>query len=212
MNNLLQQHLARAKQRMKSQADKRRSERVFQVGDMVFLKLQPYVQTTVAPRSSQKLSFRYFGPYHILARVGSVAYKLDLPASSAVHPTFHVSQLKKAIPPTTQVTTDLPDPDDRLQVPIEILQKRVILRGVRAVSQGLIKWSSLSSSLATWEDLEPLRQRFPSAPAWGHAGAKEGGRCQHSGSTDKANQRWSRGGEGSKAQTCAEAQYQDHGP
>ena len=103
----------------------------------------------MAPRSSQKLSFRYFGPYRILARVGSVAYKLDLPASSAVHPTFHVSQLKKAIPPTTQVTTDLPDPDDRLQVPIEILQKRVILRGVQAVSQGLIKWSSLPSSLAT---------------------------------------------------------------
>jgi hypothetical protein len=39
MTNLLQQHLARAKQRMKSQADKRRSEHVFQVGDMVFLKL-----------------------------------------------------------------------------------------------------------------------------------------------------------------------------
>jgi hypothetical protein len=39
MNNLLQQHLAQAKQRMKSQADKRRSKRVFQVGDTVFLKL-----------------------------------------------------------------------------------------------------------------------------------------------------------------------------
>jgi hypothetical protein len=158
---------------MKSQADKCRSERVFQVGDMVFLKLQSYVQTTVAPR--HKLSFRYFGPYHILARVGSVAYKLELPTSSAVHPTFHVCQLKKAIPPATQETTDLPGPDDHLQVPIEILQKRVILCGVWAVSQGLIKWSSLPSSLATWEDLEPLRQRFPSASAWGHAGAKEGG-------------------------------------
>jgi hypothetical protein len=129
----------------------------------------------VAPRSSQKLSFRYFDPYRILARVGSVAYKLELPASSAVHPTFHVSQLKKAIPPATQVTTDLPDPDDHLHVPIEILQKRVIMCGVRAVSQGLIKWSSLPSSLATWEDLEPLRRCFPPTPAWGHAGAKEGG-------------------------------------
>jgi hypothetical protein len=91
MTSLLHQHLCRAKLRMKLQEDKGRSEREFQIGDMVFLKLQPYVQTSVTPRSSQKLSFRYFGPYHVLSRVGIVAYKLDLPASSSVHPIFHVS-------------------------------------------------------------------------------------------------------------------------
>jgi hypothetical protein len=59
-------------------ADKNRSEREFCVGDMVYLKLQPYVQASVAPHSNQKLSFRFYGPFKILARIGTVAYKLDL--------------------------------------------------------------------------------------------------------------------------------------
>jgi len=95
MDELLQQHLNRAKSRMKKQADQHRSERHFNVGEMVFLKLQPYVQTSLAPRSHQKLSFRFFGPYRVMARVGTVAYKLDLPAHSAIHPvfTFHSSNV-----------------------------------------------------------------------------------------------------------------------
>ena len=97
MDQLLQHHLNRAKQRMKKQSDQHRSEHSFAEGDLVYLKLQPYVQTSLAPRSHQKLAFRFFGPFRILARVGSVAYKLDLPAHSAIHPVFHVSQLKKAV-------------------------------------------------------------------------------------------------------------------
>jgi hypothetical protein len=59
---------------MKSQADKKRSEE-FQVGDMIYLKLQPHIQSLVAFRSNQKLSFRFYGPFKILDRVGVVAYK-----------------------------------------------------------------------------------------------------------------------------------------
>jgi hypothetical protein len=70
----------RAQQCMKSQADKHRSDRGFQVADLVYLKVQPYVQMSLAPRSCQKLSFRFFGPYNILQRVGAAAYKLELPA------------------------------------------------------------------------------------------------------------------------------------
>jgi len=52
MSDLIQQHLHRSKERMKRQADKNRSERHFAVGDMVFLRLQPYIQTTLAHRAN----------------------------------------------------------------------------------------------------------------------------------------------------------------
>lgn len=97
VQDLIKLHLHKAKERMKRQADKKRTERSFVVGDMVFLKLQPYIQSSVAPRANQKLSFKFFGPFKIIERVGPVAYKLSLPISSAVHPVFHVSQLKKAV-------------------------------------------------------------------------------------------------------------------
>ena len=99
MTDLIRQHLARAKEPMKRQADKKRSERQFNVGDMVFVKLQPYVQSTLAPRSNQKLSFKFYGPFQITECIGSVAYKLMLLSSAAIHPVFHVSQLKATVLP-----------------------------------------------------------------------------------------------------------------
>jgi hypothetical protein len=51
----------------------------------------------------------------------------------------------------------------------------VVNQGNRSVVQVLVKWSSSPASLATWEDLEPLRQRFSKATAWGQAVFQEGG-------------------------------------
>jgi hypothetical protein len=138
-SELIKQHLARASHRMKQQADKGRSERQFSEGDLVFLRLQPYVQSSLAPRANQKLAFKFFGPYTVLQRVGSVAYKLDLPASSSVHPVFHVSQLKKAVGSNIQVTPTIPSELTEFQVPEKILKRRLVSRGVKSVIQVLVK-------------------------------------------------------------------------
>ena len=84
----VRQHLLRVQQRMKCQADKHRTERTFEVGDRVFLKLKPYVQSSVAHRANNKLAFKYFGPFLILEKIGEVAYRLQLPAASSIHPVF----------------------------------------------------------------------------------------------------------------------------
>ena len=79
MQQVLAEHLHRARNIMKSQAHKKRADRSFVLGDSVFIKLQPYVQTTVAHRSNHKLSFRYFGPYKIIRVVNPVAYGSSFP-------------------------------------------------------------------------------------------------------------------------------------
>lgn len=107
LTKLIQQQLLRAQQRMKDQSDKGRPKREFNVRDLVYLKLQPHIQSSMAFRSNHKLSFRYYGPFKIFARVGAVAYKLELPPSTNIHPVVHVSHLKKHVPPQTQVLDTL---------------------------------------------------------------------------------------------------------
>jgi hypothetical protein len=168
-------HLLRMQQRMKHQADKHRSERTFSVGEQVFLKLQPYLQTSVVRRPNHKLAYKFFGPFRILERIGAVAYKLALPEHSRVHPVFHVSQLKKCLGPGQQVQSPHPPPDNSFQIPLQVLQRRVRQKGLRTLVQGLIKWSNAAEDAVTWEDLEALQQQFPAAPAWGQAGFQEEG-------------------------------------
>jgi hypothetical protein len=129
MSRVVHQHLLRACNRMKQQTDKTRSDREFAEGDFVYLKLQPYIQSSIAPRSNHKLQFKYFGPFQILQRIGKVAYKLDLPSSAAIHPMIHVSQLKRTITAKHQVSTTLPSTSVHLQIPTKVLATRTITHG-----------------------------------------------------------------------------------
>jgi hypothetical protein len=174
MTDLLQQQLVRAQQRMKAQADKKRSERHFKVGDLVYLKLQPYVQSSVATRSNHKLSFRFFGPYKVLQRVGEVAYKLELPESSRIHPVIHVSQLKRHVPPTTTVSTDVQTLSS-IAIPIQVLDRAFVRCGGSTRRMIKVQWSNLPISSTTWEVEDHLKQFFPRAHAWGQASTQAKG-------------------------------------
>ena len=75
----IREQLLKAQNRMQSQADKHRRELELEVGEKVFLKIQPYKLKSLAKRQNQKLSPRYYGPFEVLEKVGSVGYKLLLP-------------------------------------------------------------------------------------------------------------------------------------
>jgi hypothetical protein len=166
----LKQHLAQAQNRMKVMADKKRTDHQFQVGDKVLLKLQPYTQSSVANRPYPKLAYKFYGPYTILERIGKVAYRLELPPHSLIHPVFHISQLKPFVADYSPVFSELPVTTDiaaAAAVPATVLERRIVRKGATAVPQVLIKWTGLPDAAATWEDYNVVRQRFPNALAWG---------------------------------------------
>jgi hypothetical protein len=83
-----------------------------------------------------KLSPRYIGPFPILEKCETVAYKLELPPSLVgIHDIFHVSQLKKCLkapvdvilPEVAPLESDLTYPEH----PVKILIKRVVSQGGR---------------------------------------------------------------------------------
>lgn len=143
---MLKKHLAAAQNRMKVQADRQRSDRVFQVGDSVLLKLEHYVQSSVVSRPFPKLAYKFLGPFKVLEKLGSVAYKLELPEDSLIHLVFHVSELKPFTPDHTPVFQELPklvDLSAREVEPEQVLDRRLVKKGNHAVPQVLIKWTQL---------------------------------------------------------------------
>ena len=138
MNDVLKHQLHRAQQRMKHFADKRRSEKEFAVGDQVYLRLQPYIQTYVAQQGNHKWSYRFFGPFTIVAKVGVVANKLNLPEDSKIHPVVHVSQLKKHVPAEAVVderVDQLPSDPMEIVCPVKLIAARMIKRGSSTLHQ-----------------------------------------------------------------------------
>jgi hypothetical protein len=80
---ILKDNLTMAQNHMKQKADQHRSERSFEVGDCVFLRLQPYKQMSIKKdKKDNKSSPKYYGPYKVLQNICTMAYKLELPASS----------------------------------------------------------------------------------------------------------------------------------
>jgi hypothetical protein len=161
---ILKQNLQLSQNRMKKYADLKRTDRNFEVGTWVYLRLQPYRQMSVAFRRSLKISPRFYGPFLILQKIGKVAYRLDLPPGSLVHPVFHVSQLKEKLGVSAVPIPTLP-PVDRFGVfrpePEEVLDRRSRKYHNRAVVDLLIRWHGQTAAEATWEPFHRLKADFP---------------------------------------------------
>eukprot|EP00253_Pinus_taeda_P014110 PITA_14110 len=135
-----------------SKADQHRSERTFQEGDKVFLRLQPYKQTSLKDKGCQKLSPKFYGPYQILQRIGEVAYKLALPPTAKIRPVFHVSCLKEVVGNNCIIQTRPLELDEEGSIWLEleqVLDTREQYLHDRMIKEALVKWKDTSPEDAT---------------------------------------------------------------
>jgi hypothetical protein len=91
---------------------------------LVFLRLQPYRQSSLKKSGGENLKLRFYGPYRIMRRVGEVSYKLELPKERKIHNVFHVSCLKKVVGQFINTSEDLPPLDEEGQ--LELVPKEVL--------------------------------------------------------------------------------------
>jgi len=154
-----------AKDKQKSYADRRRKDIMFQVEDRVMLKVSPW-KGIIRFRKRGKLSPRYIGPFKIIARVGDVAYRLDLPEElSGIHPTFHVSHLRKCLADESMaVPYDDLEIDERLnyvEQPVAILDEKEKRLRNKTVKQVKVQWRHKRGSDVTWELESEMRKNYP---------------------------------------------------
>lgn len=114
----------------------------------------------------------FFGPYQIVQRIGTVAYRLQLPRAR-LHNVFHVSLLKPfhGIPPTEIVP--LPDIHHGHFVPkpAEVLRGHFTLGGWEV----LVRWEDRSATDTSWMPVSEFRQCYPQMQLKDELFLQEGG-------------------------------------
>ncbi|GJY82531.1 putative reverse transcriptase domain-containing protein [Tanacetum coccineum] len=151
----IKQRIQAARDRQKSYADVRRKPLEFQVGDRVMLKVSHW-KGVIRFGKRGKLYPRYIGPFKVLAKVGDVTYRLELPQElRRVHSTFHISNIKKCLSDEPLVIPlDEIHIDDKLNFVEET--KEIMDREDKRLNQSRIlivkvRWNSRKGPEFTWE-------------------------------------------------------------
>ncbi|GJY29895.1 hypothetical protein Tco_0405662 [Tanacetum coccineum] len=113
-----------------------------------------------------KLNPRYIGPFKIIAKVGTVAYRLELPEKlSRVHSTFHVSNLKKCLADEPlAIPLDEIQVDDKLnfiEEPVEIMDCEVKCLKQSRIPIVKVRWNSRRVPKFTWEREDQMQKKYP---------------------------------------------------
>ncbi|GKB44407.1 hypothetical protein Tco_0889349 [Tanacetum coccineum] len=138
---------------------------VFQVSDRVMLKVSPW-KGVVRFGKRGKLNPRYVGPFKVIERVRTVAYKLELPQQlSRVHNTFYMSNLKKC-PSDESLVIPLEElrVDDKLhfvEEPVEVMDREIKQMKRSRIPIIKVRWNSKRGPEFTWEREDKFKQKYP---------------------------------------------------
>nr|GEW02709.1 putative reverse transcriptase domain-containing protein [Tanacetum cinerariifolium] len=152
---MIKQRIQDAQDRQKSYADRNQKPMEFKVRDRVMLKVSPW-KGVIRFIKQGKLNPRYIRPFKVLAKVGDVAYRLELPQElSRVHHTFHVSNLKKcyADKPLAMPLKGV-HIDETLQFveePVEIIEREIKRLKQSRIPLVKVRWNSRRGPEFTWE-------------------------------------------------------------
>nr|GEY01234.1 putative reverse transcriptase domain-containing protein [Tanacetum cinerariifolium] len=154
-----------ARDRQKSYADIRRKPIEFQVGDKVMLKVSHW-KGVMRFGKRGKLNPRYIRPFKILARVGTVAYRLELLKQlSRIYSTFHVSKLKKCmVDEPFAIPLDEIQVDDKLnfiEEPVKIMDREVKRLKQSRILIFKVRWNSKRGLVFTWECEDQMQKKYP---------------------------------------------------
>ncbi|GJY50323.1 putative reverse transcriptase domain-containing protein [Tanacetum coccineum] len=160
----IKQRMQATHDRQKSYTDLKRKLMKFQVKDMVMLKVSPW-KGVVCFGKRGKLTPRYVGPFKVMEKFRSIAYKLELPQElSRVHNTFHVSNLKKCYSDEPlAVPLEGLHVDDKLRFVEELVE--IIDQEVKQLKQSRIpivkvRWNSRRGPEFTWEREDQFQKKY----------------------------------------------------
>lgn len=140
-------------------ADQKRRDVSYSIGDLVYVKLRPYCQTSLTGHHYNKLAKQFYGPYRIVDKFGTAAYKLELPSTTKIHPVFHCSLLKLHKGPFTASVDPLPPlaiDNKPLVVPLAILDSKLDSSTDPPKQMVLVQWLGLAPEDTNWEDWQNL--------------------------------------------------------
>ncbi|GJW11789.1 hypothetical protein Tco_1577616 [Tanacetum coccineum] len=154
-----------ARDRQKSYADVRWKPLKFQVGDKVILKVSPW-KGVIRFGKRGKLNPRYIGPFKIIAKVGTVAYHLELlERLSRVHSTFHILKLKKCMADEPlAIPLDEIQVDDKLhfvEEPVEIMDCDVKRLKQSRIPIVKVRWNYMRGPEFTKEREDQMQKKYP---------------------------------------------------
>ena len=154
-----------ARERQKKYSDRKHRPKTFEVGERVMLKVSPW-KGVIRFGKRGKLGPRFIGPFKVLERVGTQAYKLELPPElDGIHNVFHICYLRKCLAEETGI---LPLEEIRihkgkrlLEEPVEILDRVTKQLRHKRVKLVRVLWKNKFGAESTWEVESEMRDRYP---------------------------------------------------